>query len=1131
MSGEADTDGAGEGCSDIDLHRLDLAARLLALKLPVPDPEALLERAASQLAGRGSGPRGAAASVIVLIPALIRASAEGSEEAAGEREQAAALRFGGLLAAPLDPGELSALRGLLRRGEFERPLSLGSQRKLRRLCRGPMPGDPGPAELEGLAAGPWEALLELLARTLVVESEAEIRADAVLEHRDEASLARCRTSVREALERGAQNPATAPVRSSLRPPSDETLATTEVEVPAAERELMPAGHKIGRFTLLTRLGIGAMGVVYSAYDPELDRRIAVKLLRAPEGKHAARAQARLLREAQAMARLNHPNVVVVHDVGTHERDVFVAMEFIRGDTLQAWRVLRPRKWSEIVDLYVQAGRGLAAAHAVGLVHRDFKPSNAMVGDEGRGRVLDFGLCHAELASSVDSLRDSSSAPESGSTGRLQVSLGEGMVGTPAYMAPEQFHGRPVGAASDQFSFCASLYEALYEQLPFAGETVHQLAYAVSRGEVRAPPRGTGVPVWLHAAVLRGMRRDPKSRFPTMDALLRALDRKRARVRTGALAGVLAVVLAGGGGFWTASRRGSEADPCSGGRAAVAEVWNEGRAQAAAQAFTAAGPGLVAEIWPRARQGLDEYAEGWQRTHRATCEAHRRGEQSSEMLDRAMGCLGQRKAALGEAARVLTEADGAVALRALAVVGGLPTLERCVDVAALQRDAPAPSDPQVNAAVAEQRSRLRRVSSLERGGRVAEALALADEVLVVAERLGDRALLAESLLQRVALEIHGEATRTQDERLTRAYLTALGGGQDERVVEALALRLYLRGRKEGDATRALEDLAVARELLGRLPSPGGLRGLLLNNGGTVYLALGDIPRAERMFREALAAREGALGPEHVDVAYTLVNLAMISGREDERIGMMERALRIFDVSLGAAHPQTIEVRIAASLHARDPVAARALLQPGCDALARLTPDDTAGRVRCLGNLAHQAGEAGDEASATQLLREVAGLLGAGVPAGMGADDALLLRARAALATGLHAPAIEQVQAALRVPPAQGDLWKSWHHAELGLVLAQHLQRLGRIAEARDALQAAVGGYEAVSVSIRDMLLEQRLAQARLLLGGILLRERSGRDFARGEQLLASAEQWYRGAGPSYAWRLVEVAAAHQGRSGP
>ena len=1128
MANEADTEAAGEGCGEVDLHRVDLAARLLALKLPTPDPEGLIERAAAQLAGRGSGPRGCAASVIVLIPALIRASAEGSPAEAVGREQAAALRLGALLAAPLDPADLSALRSLLRRGEFERPLSLAAQRRIRRVCRGPMPVGVMATELEGLAAGPWEALLELLARSLVVESEAEIRVDALLEDGDEGSLHRRRAGVREALERGAVNPATAPLRSgSAEPRSDETMATTELQVPV-ERELMPAGHKIGRFTLLTRLGVGAMGVVYSAYDPELDRRIAVKLLRAPEGRHAARAQARLLREAQAMARLNHPNVVVVHDVGTHERDVFVAMEFIRGHTLQAWRLLRPRKWSEIVDLYVQAGRGLAAAHAVGLVHRDFKASNAMVGDDGRVRVLDFGLCHAEL--SGDSLADASS-PESASTGRLGVSLGEGIVGTPAYMAPEQFHGRAAVAASDQFSFCASLYEALYEQLPFAGETVHQLAYSVSRGELRPPPRGTRVPVWLHAAIVRGMRRDPRSRFASMEALLRALERKRARVRTGALAAALGVVLAGGAGFLTASQRGSEVDPCSGGKAAVREVWNETRGRAAEQAFASAGPGLVAEVWPRARQELDRYADEWQRSHRATCEAHRRGEASSEMLDRAMACLGQRKAALGEAVRVLTEADGAVALRALAVVGDLPGLARCGDVAALQSDAPAPSDPQVHAAVEDQRLKLRRVSSLERGGRVGEAVKLADEVLKVAERLGERALVAESLLQRVALEIHGEATKAQDERLTRAYLTALGGGLDERVVEALALRMYLRGRKEGDQARALEDLAVARETLTRVPSPGWLGGLVLNNAGTVHLALGDIPRAERMFREALAAREAALGQEHIDVAYTLVNLAMISAREDERIGMMERALRIFDVALGAAHPQTIEVRIAASLHARDPVAARALLQPGCDALARLTPDDHAGRVRCLGNLAHHAGEAGDEASATQLFREVADLLQRGDPAGMGEDDVLLLRARAGLATGLHAPAIEQVQAALKVPPAEGDLWKLRHHAELGLVLAQHLQRLGRVNEAREALKAAVGGYEAVSVAARDMLLEQRLALARLLLGTLLLREPGGVSGAVGRPLLAAAEQWYRGAGPGYAWRLVEVAAAHVPPSGP
>jgi hypothetical protein len=398
--------------------------------------------------------------------------------------------------------------------------------------------------------------------------------------------------------------------------------------------------------------------------------------------------------------------------------------------------------------------------------------------------------------------------------------------------------------------------------------------------------------------------------------------------------------------------------------------------------------------------------------------------------------------------------------------------------------------------------------------VGEAVKLADEVLKAAERLGERALVAESLVQRVALEIHGEATKAQDERLTRAYLTALGGGLDERVVEALALRMYLRGAQGGGpgAGAGGPGGGAGDVDAGAVAGVAGGAGAQQRGDGAPG-ARGDIPRAERMFREALAAREAALGQEHIDVAYTLVNLAMISAREDERIGMMERALRIFDVALGAAHPQTIEVRIAASLHARDPVAARALLQPGCDALARLTPDDHAGRVRCLGNLAHHAGEAGDEASATQLFREVADLLQRGDPAGMGEDDVLLLRARAALATGLHAPAIEQVQAALKVPPAEGDLWKLRHHAELGLVLAQHLQRLGRVNEAAiEALKAAVGGYEAVSVAARDMLLEQRLALARLLLGTLLLREPGGVSGAVGRPLLAAAEQWYRGLGP-------------------
>ena len=293
---------------------------------------------------------------------------------------------------------------------------------------------------------------------------------------------------------------------------------------ATSRARAAAGRpsSVGRFTLLQRLGVGAMGVVYAAYDPELDRRIAVKLLRTRQGPGAARAQARLLREAQAMARLAHPHVAVVHNVGTHEGDVFVAMEFVRGATLQGWLKQQTRSWREVVDVFMQAGRGLAAAHAAGLVHRDFKPSNAMIGDDGRVRVLDFGLCYTQTAADHDEVDETGGVRGSGAgalrasgAGTLRSSgIGSGavstsgagvrtnvritrreeVVGTPAYMPPEQFRTDGiVGPASDQFSFCASLYEALYGQLPFAGQTVPEVALSIARGDLRPPPRASRVP--------------------------------------------------------------------------------------------------------------------------------------------------------------------------------------------------------------------------------------------------------------------------------------------------------------------------------------------------------------------------------------------------------------------------------------------------------------------------------------------------------------------------------------------------------------------------------------------------------------------------------------------------------------
>src|SRR5262245_37690244 len=208
-----------------------------------------------------------------------------------------------------------------------------------------------------------------------------------------------------------------------------------------------------------------MGVVYAAYDPELDRRVALKLLHAGG---SVEARKRLLREAQAMARLAHPNVIAVHDVGTWGDEVFVAMEFVEGPTL-AERVRDEEPgWREVLDLYLQAGEGLAAAHVAGIVHRDFKPQNALVGRDGRVRVLDFGLARGTGALPP---REAEEGPDSGAAPGLLVTpltRSGSRMGTPAYMSPEQFEGLPADELSDQFSFCVALYEALYGERPFGG---------------------------------------------------------------------------------------------------------------------------------------------------------------------------------------------------------------------------------------------------------------------------------------------------------------------------------------------------------------------------------------------------------------------------------------------------------------------------------------------------------------------------------------------------------------------------------------------------------------------------------------------------------------------------------------
>ncbi|MFT3774310.1 MAG: serine/threonine-protein kinase [Minicystis sp.] len=277
--------------------------------------------------------------------------------------------------------------------------------------------------------------------------------------------------------------------------------------PAATLPALPdATSRIGRFFVLRRLGEGGMGVVYLGYDEVLDRRVAIKLLRATPS-----ARAWLLREGQSLARLAHPNVVAVHEIGDHEGRMFLAMELVEGPTLRAWLAEAPRAFAEIAALFVQAGRGLAAAHAAGVVHRDFKPDNVLVGADGRARIVDFGIAGSTGEPREDSFTRAGS-----------------LVGTPAYLAPEQIRGERATAASDQWSYCVALYRAAYGAPPFPESDLPALLAAVCDDPPALPPRDTAAPAWLWPILARGLAKDPAARHPSMPALLDALARNLPR---------------------------------------------------------------------------------------------------------------------------------------------------------------------------------------------------------------------------------------------------------------------------------------------------------------------------------------------------------------------------------------------------------------------------------------------------------------------------------------------------------------------------------------------------------------------------------------------------------------------------
>ncbi|MCA9652937.1 MAG: CHAT domain-containing protein, partial [Myxococcales bacterium] len=525
-------------------------------------------------------------------------------------------------------------------------------------------------------------------------------------------------------------------------------------------------RRIGRYIVLERLREGSREEVDLGYDPELDRRVTIRLLRV--GRRGSEERARLRDQARALARIAHPNVPAVYDVGVAKGHVYVAMEVIEGSSLREWVAERPRAWPEVVAIFVQVAEGLEAAHGLGVLHRGFTPDAVRIDGEGVPRIMGFGFDrHVELADAGRSARTLAARKLARASGPLPVASVQGpdalpaepsvlasmtessVLGNPAYLPPEQLRGLPVGPAGDQFGFCVALYEMLFGDRPFAGDGLAAFARAVSEARPTTTARDETIPEELRKVLLRGLAGAPQDRWPSMAALaaeLRAVSRQRRSRRASlGIAGLVAVGLVGAGtAWWVARDRDREPEPsaCPSAEERLAGVWDDERRKAAKARILGTVRAHAVSTWKQLEPRLDDYARAWSEAHAAACEAA--VVEPGEDARRRLACVEARRVELREAVGVLVEADPRVLEHAVDLVVALPSIDACADPRRGRESIPWPGPDESSPELSALRERLVAARARRSGGHEIEAEAEAQAVLERAEGLGFGPAQAEAL---------------------------------------------------------------------------------------------------------------------------------------------------------------------------------------------------------------------------------------------------------------------------------------------------------------------------------------------------------------------------------------------------
>ena len=717
--------------------------------------------------------------------------------------------------------------------------------------------------------------------------------------------------------------------------------------------------RIAQYQIVRPLGGGGMGLVFAAWDPSLDRLIAIKVLRDPWSTDAG---ANLRREAMALARLHHPGVVSVFEVGEHDGQTYLAMEYVEGRTLrswvEAWRAAERRDYAALLDVFAQAAEGLAAAHAAGVVHRDVKPENIMVDEDGRARLMDFGLAGRQSRNVPTHDR---SAPID--AGESMATRTHGIYGTPAYMAPEQFAGKG-NEHSDQFALAACMYEAIY------GERIRpsrmEPAALVADDPIELPAIVT-VPRRIRAALNQALHIDPALRFASMQRFATAL-RHAAEPRSYGPAMMLAALLVGGLG--SALALGSADQRCTGAPAQMAGVWDDARVESIESRSNERGGDL---LWQQVRPRLNDYRDQWVDAHQQACEAARvREEISTAEMDQRMACLRNRRSHLSALADALDEGDPRALAHGVRATQALPDVAACSDADYVARGHFSADDPEtaeaIEASVAKAELALL-TSDLE------GALSFSDTAVQTA-RIADARGLADALVVQGKARVSLHDPRAHD-TLVDAYERARRSGRNEAATDAAIALASLCHRHPSRPDEALwwsrlADLEIVR---GAQPKLDVRRDI---DAAHALVAAGRREQAHARIEDAVEALAVAHGDDPVKRARPLRRIAGLygsTGRPERGLTMARQARTALVDALGADHPELRHVEMALSGLSQNVGDIDAAIAHGQRALqlAEMTfgPDHIA-LARNLRELARATGESGRRQDALALADRALGL---------------------------------------------------------------------------------------------------------------------------------------------------------------